>query len=702
VETAEAETADLDTPDLDVSEAGEMSPSESLDESAQSFGEGGLDLSEESDSPAAEAEDVAADAEELDLDDSFGEMEADVAEEAASETDDGALGTGDDAPEVEESVLEIDEETPGTGAADDAGDEADDAAAADAFDLGEDDIDFGEGTVAGAEDAPADADDEGVAVGGALEDDSFGDDVTADELAADAEVGDDTVADESVEPVDGFGGDEDALDLDGAVAGSDATSPADEAETFDDPAVDDLLADAELDDDAGFEADDDAPLDAGAGDADAAAGATPSTDFDDPGFSDEPEAADDGPEIDEERLERIRTLGVPARDGDAEAGAATTQSIRVDVDSLDRMLNLVEGLVTSRARLRRALIENEPREVLEDELDDLEDVTSELQDTVMDVRLVPLRTAVNKLPRIVRDVAREQDKEVAFEMAGEDVELDRSILDEIGDPLVHLVRNAVDHGIEAPGVREEAGKDPEGSVELRAIRERDRVTIEVEDDGAGIDADAVRDAAVEEGIHTRSEVDSMDDADVHDLIFHAGFSTASEVTDVSGRGVGMDVVAETVDRLDGTVSVDSEVGEGTTITMELPVTLAIAEVLFVDVGGEEYGIPIKTVDEIGPVVGVETQDGQEVLVSDGGENERELIRLDDALSTPGRSDPNSGMLVHLRDDVREAAIHCDSVREQQEVVVKPFEGVLGDVPGIGGASVLGDGDVVNILDVETL
>ena len=672
---ADETTADPPTAAADGDfDASEVLDAESLDESAQSFGEGGLDLTDgQDDAVAATGDDdrefsdaestsdsseaVPSSSDDADLDDSFGEMEADAIEEASAESE-----------------------------ADD-GDEA--------FDLGDDDVDFGEGSVAGAEAAPDETADEGVAVGGTLEDDSFGSDVTTDDLDTDA--ADDATAD--AESVEGFGDEDSVLDLDdSAVAGSEAPPAGDEDEL-------EPIDEADVGPGARVPADADEEFGDAAGSIeaeDADTGSTPGS-FEDPGFSDAPEAtADDGPDVDEDRLDRIRTLGVPTRDDDAGVGAAGTQSIRVDVESLDRMLNMVEGLVTSRARLRRALIENEPREVLEDELDDLEDVTSELQDTVMDVRLVPLRTAVNKLPRIVRDVAREEDKQVSFEMVGEDVELDRSILDEIGDPLVHLVRNAVDHGIETPDVREDAGKEPEGSVELRATRERDRVTIVVEDDGAGIDADAIREAAVEEGIHTRSEVDSMDDSDVYELIFHAGFSTAAEVTDVSGRGVGMDVVSETVDRLDGSVTVESEQGEGTTITMELPVTLAIAEVLFVDVGGEEYGIPIKTVDEIGPVVGVETQDGQEVLVSDGGEDRRQLIRLDEALSTPGRSDPNTGMLVHLRDDVREAAIHCDQVREQQEVVVKPFEGVLGDVPGLSGASVLGDGDVVTILDVETL
>lgn len=378
----------------------------------------------------------------------------------------------------------------------------------------------------------------------------------------------------------------------------------------------------------------------------------------------------------------------------------TAQSIRVDVEQVDQLMNLVEGLVSTRARLRRAVDADEPRRVIDNEVDELDALTAELQDTVMDVRLVPLRNVVNKLPRLVRDISRDQDKQVTLDMAGEDVEVDRTILDEIGDPLMHVVRNAIDHGIEPPEEREAAGKDPGGTIELRARRERDTVAIEVEDDGRGIDVDELGDAAVEEGIIGRDDLLAMDDADVYELVFHPGFSTSDEVTDVSGRGVGMDVVASTVDRLDGDVTIDSEPGAGTTVRIEVPISLAISDVLFVESGGEEYGIPTRVVSEIGPSGAVTVEDGREVV--ERGETSYPLIRLDEALETPERGQNGDGMLVQIRDDVRPVAVHCDQVREQQEVVVKPFEGFIGDIPGLSGATVLGEGDVVNILDVETL
>ncbi|PSQ15854.1 chemotaxis protein CheA [Halobacteriales archaeon QS_8_69_26] len=381
------------------------------------------------------------------------------------------------------------------------------------------------------------------------------------------------------------------------------------------------------------------------------------------------------------------------------------QSIRVDVTQVDDLLNMVEGLVTTRARLRRAIQEGAPMEQLEEELEELDVISSEMQDTVMEMRLVPVRAVTQRLPRVVRDIARDRGKQVRFETEGENVEVDRSILDRIGDPLVHMVRNAVDHGIESPEEREAAGKEPEGTVTLRARRDRDRITIEVEDDGRGLDPDELRQNAVEEGVLVEEAAEALDDDDAYDLIFESGFSTSEEVTEVSGRGVGMDVVASVVDELDGEVEVESTPGEGTTVRLVLPVTLAISEMLFLESGDEEYGLPVQVVDEIGAMGMAETVEaeggGRAIRTPDG--QERELIQLHDALDVPDpAATDGGGMLVTVEDDVRSCAIHCDNVRGQQEVVVKPFEGLLANIPGLGGATILGEGAVVNILDVETL
>ena len=382
-----------------------------------------------------------------------------------------------------------------------------------------------------------------------------------------------------------------------------------------------------------------------------------------------------------------------------DTGSDDIQSIRVDVGQLDDLHGLVEQLVTSRIKLRRSIEQGEIGSAA-DNLDELDKITSSLQDTVMDMRLVPLKKVVNKFPRLVRDLSRSQDKGIDFVMEGEDIELDRTILNEISDPLMHLLRNAVDHGIETPDEREAAGKPRDGTIHLRGRRERDRVTIEVEDDGGGLDVEALRRKAVEKGIKRRDTIEAMDDSEVYDLVFHPGFSTREEVTDVSGRGVGMDVVNETITRLDGTISVDSEAGEGTTVSLTLPVTVAIVKVLFVDVGDEEYGIPIKNIDEISRLESIKTVEGEEVITHD--ETVYPLIRLGTALDVPDAKTNGDGMLVRINEDERQVAIHCDAVSRQEEVVVKPFEGILSGIPGISGAAVLGEGDVVTILDVETL
>jgi two-component system chemotaxis sensor kinase CheA len=388
-------------------------------------------------------------------------------------------------------------------------------------------------------------------------------------------------------------------------------------------------------------------------------------------------------------------------DGSTESGGKSIgdiQSVRVDVDQLDELHGLVEQLVTTRIKLRRSVEVDNRR--AEDELDELDKITSNLQDTVMDMRLVPMKKIVGKFPRLVRDLAREADKQIDFEIVGDDVEIDRTILSEISDPLMHLLRNAVDHGIEPPAEREAADKDTTGTITLEAERERDRVNIRVSDDGRGIDHDVVRQKAVEKGIYSESEAEELSDQDVAELIFHPGFSTNEEITDVSGRGVGMDVVHDTVTRLDGSVSVDSEPGAGTTITLTLPVTVAIVKVLFVESGGEEYGIPIKSVDEISRMRPVKRVDGEEVVTY--GDTVFPLVRLGDALNVPGETENGTGMLVKVRESERKVAVHCDEVRGQEEVVVKPFEGILSGIPGLSGAAVLGEGDVVTILDVATL
>ncbi|MFB6078464.1 MAG: ATP-binding protein [Halarchaeum sp.] len=407
--------------------------------------------------------------------------------------------------------------------------------------------------------------------------------------------------------------------------------------------------------------------------------------------------------------------GDESGDGDdaGRRGGDDITSVRVDVEQLDDLYGLVEQLVTVRIKLRREIGGESGRD--SDNLEELEKISSNLQETVMDMRLVPLSAVVETFPRLVRDLARGTDKRVNFEMEGTDIELDRTILTEIRDPLMHLLRNAVDHGIEPPEEREAAGKDPTGEVTLSATQERDHVLVSVSDDGGGLDVERIREKAVAKGVKSRPEVEAMDDEDVYDLVFHPGFSTNEEVTDVSGRGVGMDVVHTTVTQLDGTVSVDSAPGEGTTVTLRLPVSLAIVKVLFVEVDGAEFGVPVKNVAEVARAERIDVAHGEEVVEHDG--DIYPVIRLREELrgvasATDGGTDDyadaadatagESGMLLRVHTDHRPVCLHCDAVVDQEEVVVKPLEGVLSGTRGISGTAVLGEGDVVPILDVGSL
>ena len=411
-------------------------------------------------------------------------------------------------------------------------------------------------------------------------------------------------------------------------------------------------------------------------------------------------------EVTSDVLESSDSSPAPDSGSEDEHSVDEIKSVRVDVDQLDDLHGLVEQLVTSRIKLRRA-VEQENMDSAEETLNELDKITANLQNTVMDMRLIPLKKVVGKFPRMVRDLSRELGKEVDFEIEGEEIELDRTILTEISDPLMHIIRNSLDHGIEAPEEREEKGKPREGQVTLRASRERDHVNIQVEDDGSGLDVDAIKKKAIEKEVRSPEELETMDDSAIYDLVFHPGFSTADEVTDTSGRGVGMDVVHDTVTQLDGSVSVDSTPGEGTTVSLRLPVTMAIVKVLFVQVGDEEYGIPIKNVDEITRTEETKNVNGQQVIKHN--DEIYPIIDLGEAFNVPGRAAATDGgavdqggMLVRIRESERQIALRCDEVNAQEEVVVKPLEGILSGTPGLSGTAVLGDGNIVHILDVVTI
>jgi len=401
------------------------------------------------------------------------------------------------------------------------------------------------------------------------------------------------------------------------------------------------------------------------------------------------------------QIETQRAQDETDDDDDVTYRSKEVDSIRVDVEQIDRLYNEVEEMVTSRIKLRK-IIEDSGLVEAEDELDEHGKITESLQDTVLEIRLVPLEKIVGNFPRVVRDLARSQNKEIDFRMEGVDIEMDRSILNELSDPLMHIIRNSADHGIETPEERVANGKPREGTIELRGNRERDRVSVTVEDDGAGLDTEMIREKAVEKGIKTEEELALLDESEIYDLIFHPGFSTRDEVTEVSGRGVGMDVVNKVVRGVDGSINVESELGEGTSVTLTLPVSVAIVRVLFVTAGEETYGIPIKNIDEISEFgdVSVERIEGKPIVTHD--DRVYPLLSLGDELEAVGSEPSPDDMVIRIKEGVRQVCIRCSDVLEQEEVVIKPFEGVLSGAPGISGASVLGEGEVVMILDVETL
>ncbi|TYT61630.1 chemotaxis protein CheA [Natrialba swarupiae] len=409
-----------------------------------------------------------------------------------------------------------------------------------------------------------------------------------------------------------------------------------------------------------------------------------------------------------------RTEADEDADSDGEDDASTTdsgsgfahasqevESIRVDVEQIDQLYNQVEEMVTSRIKLRKIVEENELVEA-EDELEEHGKITASLQDTVLEIRLVPLKKIVGNFPRVVRDLARKQEKEIDFQMDGVDIEMDRSILNELGDPLMHLIRNAVDHGIEPPEERERKGKPREGTIKLIGERDRDRVSVTVQDDGRGLEVEEIREKAINQGVLTEEEARVLEDSEVYDLIFHPGFSTTDEVTEVSGRGVGMDVVNQVVRGVDGSISVESEPGAGTSVTLMLPVSVAIVRVLFVTVGDETYGVPIKNIDEISELedVTIESVEGRQTVTHD--EQIYPLLSLGERLDVPTDEPSPDDMVIRITESVRQVCLRCSDVVGQEEVVIKPFEGVLSGSPGISGASVLGEGEVVMILDVDTL
>ena len=390
---------------------------------------------------------------------------------------------------------------------------------------------------------------------------------------------------------------------------------------------------------------------------------------------------------------------MPAREN---APAAET-TVRVDTKRLDDIMNMVGELVLVRNRLQRLGAESED-EHMHKAVSNLDVVTTDLQSAVMQTRMQPIKKVFGRFPRVVRDLARNLKKEVNLVMHGEETDLDKNLVEALSDPLVHLVRNSVDHGIEAPEVREKAGKPRQGTVTLSAEQEGDHILLFIEDDGAGMDPEVLRRKAVEKGIYDQDAADRLTNSECYNLIFAAGFSTKEQISDVSGRGVGMDVVKTKIGQLNGQLSIESELGKGSRIVIKVPLTLAIMPTLMIMLGDQSFALPLVNVVEIFHLDLTKTNivDGRECIVVRDKvfplfHIKRWLVR-----GGAGQEVPDNAHVVIVAMGTKQVGFVVDQLVGQEEVVIKPLGRALQGTPGMAGATITGDGRIALIIDVPSL
>lgn len=377
------------------------------------------------------------------------------------------------------------------------------------------------------------------------------------------------------------------------------------------------------------------------------------------------------------------------------------KTVRVDIDRLDNLMNLVSELIIIKTRMDD-LSESSTGEDMTEAIEYLERITTSLHDAVMKVRMVPIERVFNRFPRLVRDLSRELNKEIKLEMSGEETEVDRTVIDEIGDPLIHLIRNSIDHGIELPSERVKNGKDEMGTVVLKSYPDGNNVVIEVEDDGKGIDHEIIKKKAIEKGIISEREAENLTTEDSINLLFEAGFSTTEVISDVSGRGVGLDVVKSKIESINGNIEVDSLKGRGSKFIIRIPLTLAIIQALLVKLSDEIYAIPLSSVTEITNISNDEIRDvqGQEIILYRG--TTLPIIRLNNILGTESNDENQDLVVVIVKKGDKQAGLIVDNLIGQQEIVIKSLGKFLGAVKYLSGATILGNGNISLILDVNSL
>ncbi|BBF42963.1 signal transduction histidine kinase CheA [Lachnospiraceae bacterium KM106-2] len=403
---------------------------------------------------------------------------------------------------------------------------------------------------------------------------------------------------------------------------------------------------------------------------------------------------------------QAKTKAPAKKDGAKSGKPVVNRSVRVDIEKLDVLMNLVSELIIAKNGLVSiGNTENADRNAssFNEQIEYLERVTTNLHESVMKVRMVPIESVVNRFPRMIRDLSKKLNKPMELYMTGEDTELDRTVIDEIGDPLMHLLRNAADHGLESPEERKAAGKDEKGSVFLDACQDGNNVVISVRDDGGGINIERVRNKAIEKGTITEEQAASMTDNDVIDLLFRPSFSTSEKITDVSGRGVGLDVVKTKIQALGGDIECKTALGEGSTFIIRLPLTLAIIQALMVEIGVEKYAIPLGSIQTIEDIAYDEIRYVQQREVINLRGNVIPLIRLGELLDVEPREEkPESLTVVIVTKGDKVAGLVVDDLMGQQEIVIKSLGKYIANNKMIGGATILGDGEVALILDVNSL
>ncbi|MGN0437940.1 MAG: chemotaxis protein CheA [Lachnospiraceae bacterium] len=386
--------------------------------------------------------------------------------------------------------------------------------------------------------------------------------------------------------------------------------------------------------------------------------------------------------------------------------AVANRSVRVDIEKLDILMNLVSELIIAKNGLVSVSNQDDGKTSMQsfnEQIEYLERITTNLHESVMKVRMVPIESVVNRFPRMIRDLSKKLGKEMELIMTGEDTELDRTVIDEIGDPLMHMLRNSADHGLESTIDRLKLGKPQVGTIQLNAYQEGNNVIIDVIDDGAGIDVEKVKQSAVNKGQITEEQAEMMSEKEAIDLLFKPAFSTADKITDVSGRGVGLDVVKNKIEGLGGDVEVSTKLGEGTKFTVRLPLTLAIIQALMVEVHSEKYAIPLNSIETIEDIMASDIKFVQQKEVISLRGSVIPLVRLDEVLDCPPREEePENLVVVIVKKGDKQSGLVIDNLLGQQEIVIKPLGKYININKIISGATILGDGEVALIIDSNTL